>query len=103
VLERGGFAQTCALPLLRLADLKPLAGSDLVTVPVEVNARQAFLLDIGTNPTEIRKRPSLSWTAGNHKRTENIGADSGNMQARGATCRLSPMEGWQRFCLRCPR
>ena len=48
-------AQTCALPLLAAsADLKPLPDSDLMTVLVEVNGTpKQFLLDVGTNPTEI--------------------------------------------------
>jgi hypothetical protein len=48
-------AQTCPLPAI--ADsvaLKQLPGSDLMTVPVEINGKpKQFLLDIGTNPTEI--------------------------------------------------
>ena len=48
-------AQTCTLPSVAdTAQLKPLPGSDLMTVPVEVNGKpKQFLLDIGTNPTEI--------------------------------------------------
>src|ERR1700722_12394844 len=48
-------AETCTLPLLAAsADLKPVPGSDLMTVPVEVNGTpKQFLLDVGTNPTEI--------------------------------------------------
>jgi predicted aspartyl protease len=85
-LSGAASAQTCALPLLAAsADLKPLPGSDLMTVPVEVNGTpKQFLLDIGTNPTEISQAAvaqlGLPETT---KRTENIGADSGNMQARG--------------------
>ena len=85
-LSGAASAQTCALPLLAAsADLKPVPGSDLMTVPVEVNGTpKQFLLDIGTNPTEISQAAvaqlGLPETT---KRTENIGANSGNMQARG--------------------
>ena len=58
VLGTGGAAaaaESCSLPSLAdTVELKPVAGSDLMTVPVEVNGRpKQFLLDIGTNPTEI--------------------------------------------------
>jgi hypothetical protein len=54
-LNGAAAAQTCTLPLLAAsADLKPLPGNDLMTVPVEVNGTpKQFLLDVGTNPTEI--------------------------------------------------
>jgi len=67
------------------ADLKPVPGGDLVTVPVEVNGTpKQFLLDIGTNPTEISQAAVAQLgLPESTKRTENIGADSGNMQARG--------------------
>ena len=45
----------CALP--QIADtvpLQPVAGSDLMTVPVAINGKpKQFLLDIGTDPTEV--------------------------------------------------
>jgi hypothetical protein len=46
---------TCAIPsIVDKADLKPLSGSDLMTVPVEINGKpRQFLLDIGTGPTEV--------------------------------------------------
>src|ERR1700754_1080140 len=48
-------AETCALPQLAdTADLKPVAGSDLMTVPVEINGKpKQFLLAVGPNPMEI--------------------------------------------------
>lgn len=79
-------AQTCALPLLAAsADLKPLPGSDLVTVPVEVNGTpKQFLLDIGTNPTEISQAAVTQiGLPESTKRTENIGANGSNMQPSG--------------------
>ena len=47
--------QTCAVPAIAdKADLKPVPGSDLMTVPVDINGKpRQFLLDIGTGPTEI--------------------------------------------------
>lgn len=48
-------AQTCPMPSIAdKADLKPVPGSDLMTVPVEINGKpKQFLLDIGTGPTEV--------------------------------------------------
>jgi hypothetical protein len=48
-------ANTCALPQVAdTAELKPVAGSDLMTVPVEINGKpRQFLLDVSTNPTEV--------------------------------------------------
>ena len=52
---RQAAARTCALP--SVADkvgLKEVPGSDLMTVPVEINGTpKQFLLDFGTNPTEV--------------------------------------------------
>jgi hypothetical protein len=46
---------TCALPAVAdSADLTQLPGSDLMTVPVEINGKpKQFLLDIGTNISEV--------------------------------------------------
>ena len=51
----GLAAETCALPsVVDTASLQPVAGSDLVTVPVQINSKpQQFLLDIGTGPMEV--------------------------------------------------
>jgi beta-lactamase regulating signal transducer with metallopeptidase domain len=53
--QAAASASTCALP--KLADtvqLNQLPESDLMTVPVEINGKtKQFLLDIGTNPTEV--------------------------------------------------
>ena len=48
-------ALTCALPsVVDSVGLKDVPGSELKTVPVAINGRpKQFLLDIGTNPTEI--------------------------------------------------
>lgn len=48
-------AETCALPQVAdTAKLTPVAGSDLMTVPVEINGKpKQFLLDIGTGPTQV--------------------------------------------------
>lgn len=47
--------RVCPFPMI--ADsvaLEPIAGSDLMTVPVEINGKpKQFLLDIGTNPSEV--------------------------------------------------
>jgi hypothetical protein len=48
-------APTCSLPSVAdTVDLKPVAGTDQVTVPVQINGTEKqFLLDIGTDHTEI--------------------------------------------------
>ena len=48
-------ADDCALPSVAdTAQLQPVAGSDLVTVPVQINGKpKQFLLDIGTSPMEV--------------------------------------------------
>jgi hypothetical protein len=48
-------AENCALPQVAdTAELKPVAGSDLMTVPVEINGKpKQFLLALGTNPLEV--------------------------------------------------
>lgn len=48
-------ARTCALPsLVDSAPLQQLPGSNLMTVPVQINGQpKQFLLDIGTSPTGI--------------------------------------------------
>ena len=54
-LTEAAAAQTCTLPSVAdTVDLKQVPGSDLMTVPVEINGTpKQFLLDIGTNPTEV--------------------------------------------------
>ena len=49
------FTRTCALPSVAdKVDLKVVTGSDLMTVPVQINgATKQFLLDFDTDPTEI--------------------------------------------------
>ena len=48
-------AQSCSLPALAdTVELKPLPGSDLVTVPVAINGKpKQFLLALSANPDEI--------------------------------------------------
>ena len=48
-------AENCPLPQIAdTAELKPVAGSDLMTVPVEINGKQkAFLLDIGMGTMKV--------------------------------------------------
>jgi len=68
-------AATCSLPQLAdSVDLKPIAGTDLMTVPVQINgAPKEFLLDIGTNPTEISQAAVTDLgLPENVKRTESI-------------------------------
>ncbi|MGZ5928146.1 MAG: aspartyl protease family protein [Rhizomicrobium sp.] len=68
-------AQPCALP--SVADsvaLNPVPGSDLVTVPVEINGKpKQFLLNIGTNASEVSQAmvDELHLTEG-LKRTETF-------------------------------
>ncbi len=47
--------RTCTLPSVAdSVELKQVPGSDLMTVPVEINGKpKQFLLDIGTNPTKV--------------------------------------------------
>ena len=85
-LSSAALAQSCSLPSLTdSVDLKPLPGSSLMTVPVAVNGTpKQFLLDVGTNPTEISQAAVTQLGLPEAvKRTENISADSGNMVARG--------------------
>lgn len=85
-LTGAAAAETCTLPSLAdSVDLKPLPGSDLMLVPVQINGTpRQFLLNIGTNPTEVSAATVAQLgLPENAKRTENIGADSGNMVARG--------------------
>ena len=57
LLSGGGAvaAETCTLPQVAdTAALTPVAGSNLMTVPVAINGKpKQFLLDIGTGPTEV--------------------------------------------------
>src|ERR1700754_1726697 len=48
-------AESCALPQIAdPADLKPVAGSDLMTVPVDINGMpKQFLLALGTGPMTV--------------------------------------------------
>ena len=48
-------SSSCTLPSVADAvELKQVAGSDLMTVPVEINGKpRQFLLDVSTNPTEV--------------------------------------------------
>ena len=50
-------AETCALPQVAdSAELKPVAGSDLMTVPVEINGKpKQFLLNAGTGPMKVSR------------------------------------------------
>jgi hypothetical protein len=54
-LNKSADAQSCALPMIAAqAELKKIPGSDLVTVPVQINGKsKQFLLDVGTNQTEV--------------------------------------------------
>jgi len=54
-LNVAAAAQTCSPPSVAdEVDLMPVPGSDLMTVPVEINGTpRRFLLDIGTDHTEI--------------------------------------------------
>jgi hypothetical protein len=54
-LNSAAAAETCTLPAVAdTVELKQLQGSDLMTVPVEINGKpKQFLLDLGTNPTEV--------------------------------------------------
>ena len=54
-LDGAAAAQNCPLPSVAdTATLNPIAGSDLMTVPVEINGKpKNFLLDVSTNRTEV--------------------------------------------------
>ncbi len=54
-LNAGAVAQTCPLPSVAAsAQLQPIPGSDLMTVPVGLNGTtKNLLLDVGSNATEI--------------------------------------------------
>jgi hypothetical protein len=54
-LDTAAMAQSCSAPSVAdQVDLVPVADSNLMTVPVEINGTQKqFLLDIGTDHTEI--------------------------------------------------
>lgn len=86
-LSGAAMAETCHLPALAdSVDLKPLPGNDLMLVPVAINGTpKQFLLDIGTNPTEISQAAvSQLGLPENAKLTENIGAAGSNMQPGGS-------------------
>ncbi|HEV7924377.1 MAG TPA: pepsin/retropepsin-like aspartic protease family protein [Verrucomicrobiae bacterium] len=85
-LTAAAAAETCSLPTLAdSADLMPVAGSDLMTVPVKVNDQpKQFLLDIGTNPNEISQAAVTQLgLPQDAKLTESIGANGSNMQSGG--------------------
>jgi len=85
-LNGAAAAETCTLPTLAdSVDLKPVPGSDLMTVPVEVNGTpKQFLLKIGTNPTEVSQAAVTQLgLPENAKLSENIGAHGSNMAPAG--------------------
>ena len=50
-------------------ELKQLPGSDLMTVPVEINDKsKQFLLDIGTNPTEVSEAAAAELALPEHEK-----------------------------------
>ena len=86
VLGTGGAAaaaESCSLPSLAdTVELKPLPGSDLMTVPVEVNGRpKQFLLDIGTNPTEISEAAAAELALQNAKAVTPLEYGGGDIMA----------------------
>ncbi len=54
-LNATAAAQTCPLPAVAdTVEMNQLTGSDLMTVPVQINGKpKQFLLDLSTNPTEV--------------------------------------------------
>ncbi len=63
--------------------MTPLPGTNLMLVPVAINGTpKQFLLDIGTNPTEVSQAAVTQLgLPENTKGNENIGANNGsNMQ-----------------------
>ena len=74
------LAQTCSLPQVAdSVDLKQVPGTDMMTVPVEINGTpKQFLLDIGTDVTQVSQAAvtelGLPETV---KRTETITGESG--------------------------
>ena len=73
---------TCTLPAVAdQVSLEQLAGTDLVTVPVAINGTpKHFLLDIGTDPTEV-SQPTVAQLGlpENYRPGETIGAKNTNM------------------------
>ncbi len=66
--------------------MTPLPGTNLMLVPVAINGTpKQFLLDIGTNPTEVSQAAVTQLgLPENTKGNENIGANNGsNMQPSG--------------------
>src|ERR1700677_1306447 len=53
-------APTCAAPRIAdQVDLKPVSGSDLMTVPVEINAApRQFLLDVSRTADQVSQAPT---------------------------------------------
>ena len=79
------IGRTCALPALAdSAKLQPVAGSNLMTVPVAINGTpRQFLLDIGTDPTQIGRAAVAQLGLPEYaKLTEGIGARGSDMAPR---------------------
>ena len=75
-------ARTCALPsLVDTAPLQQLPGTNLMTVPVQINGQsKQFLLDIGTNPTGISQAAVTQLgLPESDKRTETIMGQASGM------------------------
>jgi len=94
-LNRAAETGTCALPsLVDTAELKPVPGSNLMTVPVEINGTpKQFLLDISARPTEISQPAVAQLGLPEYaKGSENISARGSNMQPAGGD--LSALTNW---------
>lgn len=75
-------AETCTLPSIAdTATLEAVPGTDLMTVPVTINgASKHFLLDIGTDPTEVSQATVTQLgLPERQKQGETIGAGGTNM------------------------
>jgi hypothetical protein len=73
-------AETCTLPsVVDSASLEQLPGTNLMTVPVQINGSpKHFLLDIGKDQTEVAQAAVTQLgLPGNPKLTETIGGDRG--------------------------
>jgi hypothetical protein len=78
-------AESCTLPAVAdQVDLNHIPGSDLMTVPVEINGKpKQFLLDIGTNPTEISEAAAEELALPeNRKQVETLEHGGGDITGR---------------------
>jgi predicted aspartyl protease len=78
-ISTAAAAQTCAPPIIaNMVDLKPVANSNLMTVPVAIDGKpKQFLLDIGANPDEIAEATATELHLQQIDRRATFGAMTG--------------------------